>query len=43
MIRRTIKLIGRHVAGCYGRVTKKRLKRIAGKAGRRFKQQQEKL
>lgn len=35
MKRRTAKLIGRRVAGCYGRTTKK-LKRIANKATRRY-------
>lgn len=42
MIRRTIKLLGRRISGCYGRATKKRNKRIANKASRKFKQQQEK-
>ena len=42
MIRITIKLIGKRVSGCWGRVNTKKLKRQANKATRKFKQQQEK-
>lgn len=35
MIRRTIKLLGRRISGCWGRATKKRNKRIANKATRK--------
>ena len=43
MIRRTIKMLGRRIAGTWGRTSKKHQKRVANKASRRFKQQQEKV
>lgn len=36
MLRRIIKLIGRRIAGTYGRTAKKYQKRIANKAARRY-------
>jgi hypothetical protein len=37
MIRRVLKLFGRRIAGSWGRAAKKRAKRKANKATRRFK------
>jgi len=37
MLRRTLKLLGRKIAGTYGRTAKKRAKRTANKSTRRMK------
>ena len=37
MIRRTLKFLGRKLAGTYGRAAKKRQKRLANKASRKMK------
>jgi len=37
MLRRTFKLLGRKLAGTYGRTAKKKAKRIANKATRKTK------
>ena len=42
MIRQYIKRLGRRIAGSWGRTAKKKLKRQANKATRKFKFRQEK-
>jgi len=37
MLRRALKLLGRRIAGTYGRTAKKKAKRIANKATRKTK------